>query len=179
MGPSSPSTEGPSPAAAAAMGSSSNSSNSSSSSSSSNSIPPLLHALASFDKAVGELCMETLHALPAATAAAATAAADATPAAAAPAAADATAAAPAAECEGPQLGQQLPSVEAFEERLSLERRLKNLKTAAENSRKNTQSHKPLVQRLKAELECLDSALKQVLEREEALKQGMPFAACSS
>ncbi|CDJ56834.1 hypothetical protein, conserved [Eimeria maxima] len=73
----------------------------------------------------------------------------------------------------------LPSMEEFKERIKLEKFAEKLKNAKKNSQKNIELHKPLVQRLKAELECLDTALKDILEKEEALKQRMPFASSSS
>ncbi|CDJ42889.1 hypothetical protein, conserved [Eimeria tenella] len=111
---------------------------------------------ASFDKAVGELSLEALHATAAAAAAAA-----------------------AAEEKGPQIGAKLPSMAQLEERIKLQQELKTLKSQEEVSKQNVQQHKLLIERLKAELQCVDVALKQITEKEEALKQGMAVAGSAS
>ncbi|KAL8429939.1 hypothetical protein ACSSS7_006254 [Eimeria intestinalis] len=105
---------------------------------------------ASFDQAVGDLWWETLQA----------------EAAQVPKAA-------------PSIDSSLPSVDEFEERMRLEKEAQTLKVHILNSTANAALHKPLVAKLKTEVEALEAELKAVEEREEALKRELPFAASSS
>ncbi|KAL8432681.1 hypothetical protein Efla_001076 [Eimeria flavescens] len=73
----------------------------------------------------------------------------------------------------------LPSVAEFEERMKLKEEAETLKLTIKNSRANADLHKPLINKLKAELACLEEELKAMHEKEETLERELPLATSSS